>query len=683
MARSRKISIFLSGASWPLFHGLASLFILLTLSLQLSPLAPYIETRVTSLLLFQSRIKLQKAPKLHEKLKIIALDDSSFAYLGSPRLTQEQLVSLLRNIGRQEPRAILIDSLLSDKPEGLLAQLPDDIQKLPIYSGHFPTPVNLRYRNPLDLQEPAYQAKSYLRGTSKISDLPFTLDQRSGWNVYGNSQSYAGIVRSTGHITYNRDGTISPFYQINEQTILPHLSLYTSSPIELNRDGLWFDHTRVPLTQRGSLLINYRSPNELYNIATPLRSSLERALHGSAEAHIQPDDVVLILLAFATGNTDFHESSPFGEIPGGLLIASMISDSLSHSWLQKIEWDVPLILIFGVAGIILGINARALRYWLALWATWIFCTGGVIWAFSYQGLWLPWLLPLVAFTGTSLIHFAHVRIQDELRLVLVEKNYFEEKALRLEETHKKAELETNLLLGRAVQKLLMPRVFDGAFASYTYAMQYKPVTNLSGDWLYVWDYSITERRIFIGDVMGTGPSAAIPMATLVALLKDCEEERLSLDETIARLNMRLYELFDQHVACSLSALSLQRDGQIEIINAGGPGWYVAGPKDAQFYQLRSKPIGLNPTLELARESFELKDDQLAFTFTDGFIQDPKDLRRLTRHLRQQKQAPQTLQEIEETLQQQLAVPQIIDDQSLLCVRRERRAVSRPIKPRAG
>ncbi len=680
MRKSSSKSIFLTGASWPLFHGLASLFLLLIISIQVSPLASYIETRATAPLLFQTRVKLKQSPALHPKLKILALDDSSFSYLGGPRLTQDQLTALLENIARQHPRAILIDSLLSDRPEGAHELNGFNLEQVPVYSGHFPTPVQLRYRNPLDTQAPAYQTQTYLRGSDTLADLPFSLDQRPSWNVYGFSQSYERIIRGTGHITYNRDGTISPFYQISDSVLLPHLSLFASHSVELDKKGLWIEGTRVPLTQKGTLAINYRSPDELYKIAIPLRSSLQRALEKTPETRIEADDVVLVLLAFATGNTDFHEGSPFGEIPGGLLIASMISDILDQNWLKKIEWDLALILIFGVAGIILGINAQALRYWFALYATWIMTTGLVIWAFSFHGVWLPWLLPLTAFTGTSLIHFAHVRIQDEMRLVLVEKNYYEEKALRLEEMNKKAVLESNLILGHAVQKLLLPRAFDGVFANYTYSMHYKPVTNLSGDWLYVWDYSLTERRIFIGDVMGTGPSAAIPMATLVGILKDCEEQRLSLEDTIQKLNLRLLQLFEQHVVCSLSAMALHRDGRMELVNAGGPGWFIAGSKEATYHLMRSKPIGLSPMLELAKEVIELKEDQVAFTFTDGYMNQSKDLRKLTRHLRQQKQAPATVQEVEELLYAHLQVSEPVDDQSLICIRRERRALTRPGRP---
>jgi serine phosphatase RsbU (regulator of sigma subunit) len=662
-------SIFLNGKSWPLFHGFASLFILFVLAIQMSPLASYVDTRITAPILFQIRQKLGMTPPISPKLKILALDDSTFSYLGGPRLSHAQLVQLLQNIGKKQPKAILIDSLLSDQPETILQTLPPGVRELPVFSGHFPSRARLRFRQALTLDAKEYQAQTYLQQVGSLSSLPYQLDPRLGWNVYGNSPVYRDLVRASGHITYNPDGTISPFYQINEDIILPHISLFASQDIQLRSTGLWIDGRRVPLTSAGTVLINHRPPQELYDRSSSLRAALQRAMLGLDELQVKDGDVVLILLAFATGNTDFHEGGPFGEIPGGLLIASMLSDLLDGTWLHRLETDVPLILIFGVAGIVVGINARARRYWLVLVSTWITCSLAVVAIFVYGQTWFPWLLPLSAFTGTSLIHFAHVRIHDEMRMIMLEKNYYEEKALRLEEMQKKSELESNLALGRAVQKLLLPKALEGRFFGYHYTMRYRPIASLSGDWFYHWDHSLTERRLFIGDVMGTGPSAAIPMATIIGLLKDCEGHRISMEETLERLNSRLYEMFEQHVICSLSAMALHRDGRIELFNAGGPGWLRVGQKHTEYLNLKSQAIGVQPELSLARVTLDLEEQQSIFTFTDGYMRDSRDIKRLVRMLRKQNREILKVEDIDQFLQMGFQLEQAHDDQSLLCVTR--------------
>jgi hypothetical protein len=673
MNRPKNTSIFLNGLSWPIFHGLASVFLLIALAIQASSLGSYIDTRIIAPIFFNVRDYVGQTPPIHPRLKVIALDDSTFSYLGGPRLNYTQMAMLLDNIGRRQPQAVLIDSLLSDQPTVVPDKLPESLTRLPVFTGSFPSQFPLRFREPTDLSQKAYRAATYLPPPLMLKDLSYNLDLRQSWIPYGNSSGYGALVRATGHITYNRDGTISPFYQINDDTVLPHLSLYSADSVQLGEEALVINGHAVPLTKRGGLLINHRPPGDFYKRSISLRPMLQRAAQGEMETQINPGDIVLVLLAFATGNTDFHEGGPFGEIPGGLIIASMISDVLDGRWINRWEMDIALILSFGIAGIVLGINARVRYYWVYLVSTWTIMSVLALLLFCYGQIWIPWLMPLIAFTGTSLIHFAHVRIQDEMKMMLIEKNYYAEKALRLEEMHKKAELESNLALGRAVQKLLLPRALQGTFYGFMYNMQYKPVAGMSGDWLYVWDYSLGERRIFMGDVMGTGPSAAIPVAALIGILKDCEEQKIGVEESFARLNRRLIELFDQHVVCSLSAIVLYRDGRIELFNAGGPGCFVFGGKQAEYLVMRSSPIGLNPQIELARCDVELQDHQTLFTFTDGFMHETKDLKRLVRHLRQEKSDRPPLDQIEGWLHSTLQSPSRPDDQSLICIQRSLKA----------
>lgn len=665
MQEEKPHSIYLNGRSWPLFHGFASLFLLLVLLIQISPLASYVETRIAAPILFQVREKLKKTPPLSPRLKVLTLDDSTFSYLGGPRLTMEQLDKLLSHIGAQKPAAILIDGLLADRPLTDPAA-PRLSGQLPIYSGSFPSRAQLKYRVPIDFNRDAYRLRSYLDGLKHLDEADYSLDQRPDFHIYGHSNSYDHLIKSTGHITYNLDGTISAFYQLNQDLVLPHLSLYAADSVKLRPNGLWLNEHKVPMSKQGTLVINHRPPQEFYNGAISLRAVLKRAMAAEPEPSIKEGDVVLILLAFATGNTDFHEGGPFGEIPGGLMIGSIISDLHLKSWLGRTDNDVALILFFGVVGIILGINSRVRHYWLILLGSWLLYSLGVFAAFTFAQTWLPWLLPLSAFTGTSLIHFAHVRIQDEMRLILIERNYFQEKALRLEEMQKKAELEANLSVGRTVQRLLLPKSLDDSCFGFAYQMHYKPVSGLSGDWLYVWDYSLAERRFLIGDVMGTGPSAAIPMAMIIGILNDCEEQRMSLEDSIIRLNRRLYELFDQQAVCTLGAVAVHRDGHVDLYNAGGPGWFLTGKKLTEHLPLKSDPIGCKPQPQLGRARLQLEPEQTLFSFTDGYCQTSKDLKRVVKILRQM-QGSNAVRDIEKLLMRAMQTAEPQDDQSLLCI----------------
>ena len=63
---------------------------------------------------------------------------------------------------------------------------------------------------------------------------------------------------------------------------------------------------------RSTIDPSLNSTNKLKSLKFPM----ERARSGIEEKFISPGDTILILLNFYTGNTDFHETAPFGQIPG-------------------------------------------------------------------------------------------------------------------------------------------------------------------------------------------------------------------------------------------------------------------------------------------------------------------------------------------------------------------------------
>lgn len=448
MADELRKSIFLDGRSWPLFHGLASLFLLGVLLFHWSPFDDYFDSRITAPMLFQARERLHRTPPLDPRIKIIALDDSSFSYLGGPRLSYPQLDLLLQNLAKKKPKAILIDSLLADVPQdaGKITEKRDGVA--PVYTGNFLSSNKLRFRAEADMNDAHFQASTYLQDIYNLDHLTYTLDSKEDWLAYGHSGVYDGLINGTGHITYNRDGSISPFYRIGPTTLIPHMSLYSADSIRIKEDGVYINNFYVPLNQFGRVLVNHRPPNNLYDRAIPLTPILQRALDKVDEPRVNEGDVVLILLAFATGNTDFHENGPFGDEPGGLMIVAMISDILNGTWLSSLEYDAIFIIIFGLLGILVGINLRTRSYVLVLLTTWLAFTAFVIGLFVYGSVWCPWGLPLVAFSGTSIIHFVHVRIHEEMKLVLMEKSYQREKARRLESQREKAKPHKHESFGR-------------------------------------------------------------------------------------------------------------------------------------------------------------------------------------------------------------------------------------------
>ena len=54
--------------------------------------------------------------------------------------------------------------------------------------------------------------------------------------------------------------------------------------------------------------------------------------------------------------------APFGQIPGALLIASMISDIKSNSWIQKIDQNWFFIVFFALIGGAIGILSKSFLF---------------------------------------------------------------------------------------------------------------------------------------------------------------------------------------------------------------------------------------------------------------------------------------------------------------------------------
>lgn len=669
MQPSPRSSFFLTGHSWYVFHACALLWALALIFLESSQVGRHIESRLVQPILFHSREWLDHSPALDPRLKIYALDDSSFSYLGGPRLDTTELRRLIENLASQNPHAIIIDGLLSDTPQGDITELHSlrDINT-PIFTGAYISSRKIEFRPTLDLGQSVFQLGHYLDENLALDKLPALFDNRYQYYAYGHSTHYDGVFSGQGHITYREEGKISAFYRLEDKLVLPHVSLFAADHLVIDQKGIWANEHRIPVNRHGLVPINYRTPESFYSKIRPLRLALETDPKKQGDLQVQNGDIVLILLAFATGNTDFHESSPFGEIPGGLIVASQISDVLSGSWLKHIEITPLLVALFAVIGVILGINGNAARFWIGSFLVSLVYFLVVLVSFSYLDTIIPWFFPYVAFLGTGLIHFAHVRLQEEFKLISIERNYFEEKSLRLIQENQNAKLEAYLALGKAVQKLLLPQSFKGNFRQFSYQMRYQPHLKMAGDWLYTWQVSPREYRLFIGDVMGKGPSAAIPVASIIGILKDCEQQKLSMEESFKLINNRLIKLFGYHITTTAAGVALHYDGRCELYNAGSPGWFLASDEGVEFFMLRSSPLGMTENIQIAKYGFQTPPNSVFFTFTDGYLDGSRELHRFLRILNQKRIGDGSPQTLHERLLEANSPRINDDDQTLLTIK---------------
>ncbi len=631
-----------------------------------------LQSYIADPILYRIRHTLGKTPPVSPKLKILALDDQSVSYLKRNELRLEDLAILLQNIARQKPRVILLDRLFSISPsedEWPALEKMRQIKEVPIYSGAWINAATIKSRTPLVLPLAEYGPDRWLEQGTAWESVRQRFRNQSG-KVYGYEQAYAGAFTGVGHLRIEKGGGVQPFMLYDEQLLLPHMTLYAAHTIKF-ADGLLINGQKVPLRDDGTVYINHR-PGYLFYEAENMRSlryALERARKGQAEQWIQADDVVVILFDFFTGSANLLEGAPFGDLPTGLLFSGMVDSVIENRWLTpggSLPW---LIFLGAILGTALARYTGAIQFWLVFSLSYVVIFIAINYLFSYQAILVPWFLPSLAMFAGAGIQYIYNRLGSEWRMMEVENQYLMERAKRLEEESAKAMLSERLNLGRAVQEILLPTEREQKFHSFTLAMSYIPAQEMSGDWIYMWDGGDDERRFYLGDVVGKGPSAAIPVAVIVGILGECQRRSMSVEESLERVNQRLIELFEQQISSSCTVICLQKNEQITLYNAGSPGWFCADASGKCTYlPLRSHALGLNEQASFAHETLQKQAVNTLFTFTDGYMEGSRAYKRLIQMIERAPSQLANLQQLQEGLDQVGRDFRLEDDRTLLYVR---------------
>lgn len=187
--------------------------------------------------------------------------------------------------------------------------------------------------------------------------------------------------------------------------------------------------------------------------------------------------------------------------------------------------------------------------------------------------------------------------------------------------------QVNLDLGKYIQQLLLPRKNVGKFASFQYETKYLPAQIMSGDWLYIWRVSEEKKRLYLGDVMGKGPGAALPMAIIISTLNECELANSLFIDSIFRINKKLIEMFKSKVITTCSSIEINRSGKVTLFNASSPGWFSHKNGTTKGLFLRNKPLGIYANLDPALHEFYMNPGETLFTFSDGYIESSRALKR--------------------------------------------------------
>jgi class 3 adenylate cyclase len=236
------------------------------------------------------------------------------------------------------------------------------------------------------------------------SVLPPLVDRRQ-WYVYGPIAPLRQVFRYIGHISYHGFGTLAPMVRLTDTAAISHMTLYLAKERRFEAGKLILDGATVPIDGRGEITINFVPPKAFEKANMSILGLLSRAKNGQQSKLIRKDDVVLILPLMFTGNADFTET-PFGAVPGGQVIASMLNSVLTGTWLKPLAGGEALVVLLAFVGALLGMKAGVVSFWVGLVGTVLALLGLSEYLFAWHGIVVPWLFPLASFVGAGVTVFA-------------------------------------------------------------------------------------------------------------------------------------------------------------------------------------------------------------------------------------------------------------------------------------
>ena len=401
-----------------------------------SAVGEYLESRLASPVNFQLRQLLHKSPEISRHLRIYAVDDATVFKIKSAALSGREWAAVFSVIAKSEAAAIVIDGMFSQTDEfveefeqGLAALRQRNIE---VTVGAFVTPDKVLFRDPLpfraeynvetmlpqSLQKSAAAGAAAGHQTPKATLPPMrTID---GLIAYGPAARLGPNLEHVGHFAYAGDGRVAAFIGVDDrlqapaqkssevnqrQAAIGHLSLYLARDRRIENGHLVLNDHVVPIGANGYVTVNFPDPAALYDRVIPIWSLLDKAAKGQPSSIVKKGDIVFIVPQHYTGNTDFKQT-PLGSIPGGFVIAAMLNSVMTGQWLKPVAGVEAMIFVMALLGATIGINLGAAAFWVILLAIISsgFCLS--IWLFSYQGIIVPWFLPLLSCMSVAITIFA-------------------------------------------------------------------------------------------------------------------------------------------------------------------------------------------------------------------------------------------------------------------------------------
>lgn len=361
---------------------------------------------------FKIRQALEVAPSLSSRIKIISLDDSTYAFIRKPYLNGDDWAQILRTIGTARPRAIVTTHMFGtgefDTPGNPLGSAIQQLKKegTDVIAGSFAYPLKISFRKPLETGRPEF----------RLPQSDISMNELPGWTLYGPDADYAGLFSGIGHLAYEGAAQIAGYQKMSAQSAVPHISLVTA--------GLLGIETNPRLDSSGRFLVNLPEMSQLIKASKSMKHLLGSDGPEWAQKTISQGDTVLLLPDMYTGKVNFV-GTPLGAIPSGYVVAAALNSAVQDLWIVDRTDTYTIVAIFLLLGVTCGM-APGIR-----WFT-VSLVGGTLlipvlgWlTFSVSSVALPWLVSTFFFTVSAVIVFSRRTysrlIQTKFRNIYIEK----------------------------------------------------------------------------------------------------------------------------------------------------------------------------------------------------------------------------------------------------------------------
>lgn len=366
-----------------------------------------LERTIQTKINFRARNALGKNPKLDPRIRIVNFDDETFAKLQRFDLPFEDFVSVLRLLLSTKPSSLFIDQVFGlPFPEGSnLPKLSETLAGQKVVVGSFVSGREIagRFKAPMDRRE--LQPETYLsketRSMTRLEWLPTTPGI-----LYGPSETLLPHFPLIGHLAKENDLRVKPAFHLpGNRYVLSAAVLAAAKDIELSNSGIKADGKAIALDARGYIDPNINPHLDYYENSYSMTSILQRARAHATLPEFKEGDVIVVLPAMYTGNTDFKDG-PLGRIPGGFIHVSIINSVLTGQWLSSIPFAPAFIAALGIAGIAFSqFVPIVFALWSLLPAALLIVLFG-IGLFTYQSLTFPWFFSASAFAVSGLLVLA-------------------------------------------------------------------------------------------------------------------------------------------------------------------------------------------------------------------------------------------------------------------------------------